>query len=86
MKTIVRKESNISIWIFNNSQSVDVQENQTAVGEPVEFFISDCTTSDCDLIEGVTPPSDWDAHKYLYASGSWTLNPDWVNPNPPVEK
>ena len=85
MKTIIRKQSNISIWVFNDSQSVDIQENQTVVGKPIELFICDCTTSDCDLIEGVTPPTDWVGHKYLFSNGSWTLNPDWVDQDAPNE-
>lgn len=85
MKTIVRKDSNISIWIFDDSQSVDIQENQTVVGDPVEYYISDCTTADSNLIDGVTPPVNWIGHKYLFSNGSWTLNPDWVDPDAPVE-
>lgn len=85
MKTIVRKDSNISIWIFDDSQSVDIQENQTVVGDPVEYYISDCTTADSNLIDDVTPPVNWIGHKYLFSNGSWKLNPDWVDPDAPVE-
>ena len=85
MKIIAKKESKIVLYVFADSQSIDVQENQTVVGDPVEFYIADCNTSDTDLIEGVTPPADWIAEKYLYANSSWTLNPDWIDPDATVE-
>jgi hypothetical protein len=85
MKIIAKKESKIVLYVFEDSQTIDVQDNQTVVGNPVEFYISDCNTSDTDLIESVTPPIDWVAEKYLYASGSWSLNPDWIDPDAPVE-
>lgn len=79
MKTIVRKESNVSLYLFDDSMYVDIDADKTTVGDPVQFYIADCNTSNATLFDGVTQPEEWEASKYLYTSeGGWVLNADWI--------
>ena len=78
MKTIVRNENNISIYVFDDSETVVLKNDCVEVGNPVDNTILDCNKNNVTLHENVTPPSDWDGHKYFY-DGSWSLNPNYNN-------
>jgi hypothetical protein len=81
MKTIVRNETNVSLYLFADDKVVDIQADKTVIGNPPELIIADCNTSNATLFEGVTDPGDWAGWKYLYtAEGGWVLNPDWTPP------
>lgn len=81
MKTIVRNGSNVSLYLFEDSVYVDIAADKTTVGDPVQFYVDDCTTDNVTLFEGVTAPAEWTGWKYLYtAAGGWVLNPDWTPP------
>lgn len=85
MKTIVRKGTNVSLYLFDDATSVIITADKTIVGNPPEMYIGDCTTENATLFEGVTNPDAWIGWKYLYtAEGGWTLNPDWIPPEPIV--
>jgi hypothetical protein len=82
MKTIVRNDNNVSLYLFADDKVVDIQADKTVIGNPPELIIADCNTSNATLFEGVTDPGDWTGWKYLYTvEGGWVLNPDWVDPN-----
>ena len=82
MKTIVRLDTNVSLYIFDDNQVVNIQDNQTVIGDPVIMCIADCDSSNVVLFENVTPPADWYGHKYLYTvDNGWELNPAWVDPD-----
>lgn len=81
MKTVVRKDTNVSLYFFPDSTTVLLGDSQMQVGaDPIEFFVADCNTSNAVLHENVADPGDWKGWKYLYDAGAWTLNPDWVDP------
>ena len=81
MKTIIKNDTNASLYIFNDDVVVDIQSGQTSVGDPVTMYIADCNSTNVTLVENVTPPVDWTGHKYFYtAADGWQLNPDWVDP------
>lgn len=79
MKTLVRKGTNVSLYLFEDATVVDIQENQTVVGNPLEFIISDCNSSNSYLVENVTSPADWNGWKYQYTT-DWFLNPTYKEP------
>ena len=79
MKTLVKDGK--SIYIFEDSCVVDITASNIQVGEPLQFIIGDCTSSDTTLYTDVTPPNGWVGHKYLFDGTSWTLNPNWVDPD-----
>jgi hypothetical protein len=81
MKTIVRKDSNVSLYLLPDSTVVKIGDPMTQVGEPAEFMIADCNTGNCVVHENVTAPDDWAGCKYLFDGTNWTPNPDWVDPH-----
>lgn len=81
MKTLVKKDGNVSIYLFADDVNVVVEDASTKVSGTIPLTITDCNQNNILLFENVTPPEDWSFHKYLYDSGTWTLNPDWVDPN-----
>lgn len=74
MKTIVRNDDNVSLYIFGDEVVLTVGSSQIAVGEPVEFIIGDCNAENVAVHTNVSPPSDWIGGKYVYAYGEWSLN------------
>ena len=86
MKALVRKESNIALYLFSDSETVSVSGDKTVIGDPATLIIADCTTENVTLFESVDEPSEWSGHKYLYtADGGWESNPDYVAPEDPAE-
>ena len=79
MKTLIRTESKVSLYLFADSEAVDVQADKIVIGNPERMIIGDCNSSDTTLIEGVTEPTEWVGWKYLYDDG-WQTNPDYVAP------
>lgn len=76
MKTLVRNDTNVSLYIFPDSKTVTVEEDKVVVGDPVEFHIGDCSSSNVTLFEGVTDPGTWTAWGYCYTEADgWTINP-----------
>jgi hypothetical protein len=83
MKTIVRKATNVSLYLLPDITAVVLGAERMQVGaHPVEFFVSDCDLSNAVLHENVPDIEGWVPWKYLFDAGAWTLNPDWVDPDP----
>jgi len=80
MKTIIQNDSNISIYLFEDTESVSMQDNSVEVGDPVRMVIADCNNQNCTLVENVDNPDEWTGHKYLYVDGNWNLNPEYTEP------
>ena len=79
MKTLIRTETKVSLYLFADSETVDVQADRVVVGDPETLIIGDCDSSNATLIENVTEPTEWTGWKYLY-DGEWQTNPDYVAP------
>tara|TARA_B100000900_G_scaffold352689_1_gene320476 strand:+ start:341 stop:586 length:246 start_codon:yes stop_codon:yes gene_type:complete len=79
MKTLIKTDTKVSLYIFEDSETVDVQNNKVIIGDPEKLIIADCNSANVTLVEGVTNPSEWIGHKYLY-DGEWKSNPDYVAP------
>lgn len=80
MKTLVQKETNVSLYLFADDEAVSVGAGTVEVGNPLGFVIADCNAENAVLHEGVTPPADWFGHKYLFDGADWSVNPDFVEP------
>lgn len=86
MKTIVRKDTNVSLYLYDDEIVVDIQSDKTIVGDPPMLIIGDCDSSNAVLFENVSNPEDWQGWKYFYTDADgWVLNPDWNPPTPPAE-
>ena len=57
MKSLIHNESNVSYYLFEDNTAVGLG-NQTAVGDPVQFYIADLNVSNSTIIENVTPTDD----------------------------
>jgi len=80
MKTIVRKDNGISIWLFNDDVNIVIGPTKTQITNNFIRTIEDCDTSNSLMYENVTPPSDWFYHKYIYSNNTWSDNPNFVDP------
>lgn len=85
MKTIVETATGLSKYLINDAEIVVLNENEIAIGNPVNHIIVDLNVGTVILYEGVSPPEDWTGDKYTFDGTDWTLNPDWVAPTPPEE-
>jgi hypothetical protein len=84
MKTIVKIDNDISLYLFDDEKEVNMQTNQINVGDPsnLDFIIGDLNSQNAVLYENVTnAPDDWFGEKYTFDGTTWTQNPDWVDPD-----
>ena len=75
MKTLTKE--NLSLYLFEDGEVLDITADQITVGNPPKFIVGDCNSTNTVLHEGVTGPADWVGCKYFYDGNVWTLNPDW---------
>lgn len=80
MKTLIRKNTDISLYIFEDSEQINITEDHTEVGNPVNLIIADCSFDNVALIENVTPPTDWSGWKYTFVNNEFITNPNYVDP------
>lgn len=83
MKTILRRETKVSLYVVDDACPVTVGEDFTVIGDPPELMVADCTQANCVVVENVSAPNDWRGGKYVY-DGSWAVSPQWVEPPPPA--
>lgn len=88
MKTVVRKGTNESLYIFPDHVPVQLRDDIMRVGNPEnpmfdgnDFYVCDCTIETAKLHENVTAPNDWKGGNYLFDGAAWTSNPAWVAPD-----
>jgi hypothetical protein len=82
MKTLVKAGK--SIYLFDEAKVVVITADNITVGNPPEFIIGDCSSTNTVLHEGVTAPSDWIGGKYLFDGEVWEINPNWIDPEADV--
>lgn len=86
MKTIVRNDNNVALYLFEDDVSIVQENDKTLVGNPTQFIIGDCDNQNTRIVENVQHPdpinNDWFGYKYLH-DGEWKLNPDFIDPRKP---
>lgn len=80
MKTVVRNNSNVSLYLLPDDMEVVIGIENMTLGNPPQYLVLDCNTSNCTLVENVTNPGDWKGGNYLYVNGTWAANPAWIEP------
>jgi hypothetical protein len=84
MQTIVRKDTNISLYYLNDDVNVTITDTETTLtesdGTPIMIII-DCTSADCTLHKNVEGVADWWGWKYKYDGTEWTLNTNFKGDN-----
>jgi len=82
MKTIVETSTGLSKYLFDDDVTIVSNAENIAVGDPAQFIISDMNSTTVTITENVTnAPADWSGNKYTFDGTTWTLNPNWVDPD-----
>ena len=83
MQTIVRKDTNVSLYYLADSKTVDIGSDKTTISEggTPELIISDCDTSNATLHQGVDAKSDYWGWKYKHDGSAWSANADFKGSN-----
>jgi hypothetical protein len=83
VKTITKNTkatNNVSLYLFEDSETLVISKDNITVGDPVKFIIGDCNSTNITLHEGVSSPDKWVGHKYTYDGTSWALNSNYKEP------
>ena len=78
MKTIVRTETNESLYLFSDDEYLLCETDKITVGNPVQYKIADCNNTNTIVYTAVTAPDDWVGCKYLFDGTTWAVNPDYI--------
>lgn len=75
MQTLVRKDNNVSIYLFDDSETINLEPNCILVGDPLRLTIADRNENDTILYQSIDAPEDWEGWKYVYTKeNGWILN------------
>jgi len=81
MKTIVETSSGLSKYLLADDVTITATADNITVGDPAQFIIGDLNSTTVTVTDNVTnAPEDWSGNKYTFDGTTWTLNPDWVDP------
>ena len=82
MKTIVETSTGLSKYLLEDDVTITSNADNIVVGDPAQFIIGDLNSGNTTITENVTDaPADWTGNKYTFDGTTWTLNPDWVDPD-----
>ena len=83
MQTIVRKDTNVSLYYLEDSKTVSIGSDSTTIsdGGTPELIIADCNSSNAVLHQSVDTKSDWWGWKYKHDGSSWSANADYKGSN-----
>ena len=83
MQTIVRKDTNVSLYYLVDSKTVNIDSDQTTIsdGGTPELIIADCNSSNAVLHQSVDTKSDWWGWKYKHDGSAWSANTDFKGAN-----
>lgn len=81
MKTIIENSTGLSKYLLADDVFVESTNENITVGNPVKFIVGDLNDTNSTVYANVTDaPADWTGNKYTYDGTTWTLNPNWVDP------
>ena len=83
MQTIVRKDTNVSLYYLEDSKTVSIGSNSTTIsnGGTPELIIADCDSSNATLHQSVAAKTDWWGWKYKHNGSAWSTNSDFKGEN-----
>ena len=79
MKTLVEKNTNLSIHLWHDTYNIAIDENGYLINETESR--QDYNANTADVVLAAEAPDDWMGCRYLYVNNEWHANPAWVNPN-----
>lgn len=78
MKTITRKDNNVSKFLLEDNVQVDITTESITIADPEDTIIIDLNSSNTTLHTNVTnAPDDYVGEKYRFDGTTWSLNPDY---------
>tara|TARA_Y100000356_G_scaffold127378_1_gene126199 strand:- start:55 stop:510 length:456 start_codon:yes stop_codon:yes gene_type:complete len=79
MQTIVRKDTNISLYYYPDSKTITIGSDLTTVkdGSTTELIIADCNSSNVVLHTGVAENTTYWGWKYKHDGSAWSANADY---------
>jgi hypothetical protein len=78
MKTIIEKETNLSIYYLDDSHEVVLNSEALWIGSGEhKSIISDRTSENTTIHSSVPTLTDWYGGKYLYDGTAWSLNSEY---------
>lgn len=82
MKTIVENATGLSKFVYEDDVVITMEADRIVVGDPEILIVGCHNENDSTVYENVTNvPEDWSGNKYTFDGTTWTLNPNWVDPN-----
>ena len=83
MQTIVRKDTNISLYYYPDSKTITIGSDLTTVkdGSTTELIIADCDSSNVVLRTGVAENTTYWGWKYKHDGSAWSANTDFKGAN-----
>ena len=77
MKAVIRKSDQLSVFVFDDNESLSFSENSLVTSR---FVAVDISEQDYEIVSVANKPEDWTGGKYFWKNNAWELDPDWVDP------
>lgn len=88
MRVITETSTGLAKYVFSDETNISATAFEIIVSDTVDdedvvrFIIADLNSTIVTVTDGVTNvPEDWVGNKYLFDGTTWTLNPNWLDPD-----
>lgn len=75
MRTLTNLDG-VSLYLVADDETLLVRHDAAYIGNPL-LIVSDMREGLSVVVEGVTPPADWQPGRYFLTDDEWQANPDW---------
>lgn len=82
MKVITETSTQLAKYALADDETIVSTADDLQIGNPVKFIVADLNSTTVTITDNVTNvPADWMGNKYTFDGTTWTLNPNWVDPD-----
>jgi len=82
MKVITETSTQLAKYALADDETIVSTADNLQIGDPVKFIVADLNSTTVTITDNVTNvPADWIGNKYTFDGTTWTLNPNWVDPD-----
>lgn len=82
MKVITETSTQLAKYALADDETIVSTADDLQIGNPVKFIVADLNSTTVTITDNVTNvPDDWTGNKYTFDGTTWTLNPNWVDPD-----
>tara|TARA_R100000030_G_scaffold7555_1_gene5307 strand:- start:217 stop:465 length:249 start_codon:yes stop_codon:yes gene_type:complete len=82
MKVIAETSTKLAKYALTDDETIVSTADNLQIGNPIKFLVDDLNSTTVTITENVTNvPDDWVGNKYTFDGTTWTLNPNWVDPD-----